>query len=164
MSSVCITVGGKVRIQLLGPGKLSVSDRGKTTCHYEAAVHSCRLLYTGSLRFTAELPTGRKHLNVEIAAAVSPPRPSPACMSAGPFTYDIREEYIWVSTYCVKLGSVLTIVNTSLWSMAVNPPSAASCREVDAGRECRFPKAATVKFTFTRQGVADRVMYVVAIK
>ncbi len=163
VSSVCVTVGGEIHIEHLGPGSLSASDWTKAECNYEAGMHWCRLLHTGSLKFTVDLPGGRKHINVEIAAAISPPRPAPACMNTGTFTYDLNQEYIWVPAYCVKLGSVLKLLNANSASIVASPANAVSCRNVGSSHECLFHTAATVKLTLPRQGTQDRLMYVVAI-
>jgi hypothetical protein len=49
---LCITVGGVLRFENLGPDGLTMTPQGKVDCWYEGGVYECRLVQTGTVRFT----------------------------------------------------------------------------------------------------------------
>jgi hypothetical protein len=48
----CLGVGAMVRVENLGPGGLAEDPADMVSCFYEAGVHECRLLHSGTVRFT----------------------------------------------------------------------------------------------------------------
>jgi hypothetical protein len=63
----CVKVGSVVRVENLGPGDLAISGRPTVSCHYEAAVHECRLTEPGTVTFTM---TGRPQIRTLIVVAI----------------------------------------------------------------------------------------------
>jgi hypothetical protein len=49
---LCITVGGVLRFENLGPGSLTTTPSDKVDCFDAAGVYECRLIRTGTARFT----------------------------------------------------------------------------------------------------------------
>lgn len=162
--AVCITVGGVVRLEHLGPEYLSVNPSNKVSCFYAAGVHVCRLVQTGTVRFTIRNSKGTRPLTVVVAEATSPPKPSPACMDAATFTIDANDGGPPWSAMCLKVGAVLRVENLGPDGFSVKPSGTVSCWYEAGVRECRFVKAGTVTFTITRPEVEIRSLTVVAIK
>jgi len=160
--SLCITVGGVLWIENLGPDGLSVSPADKVSCYYEAAVHSCRLVKTGTVRFAITSAQVTRVITVRVAKASTPPKPSPACTGATTYTFDAAESGPSWSALCVKVGAVIRLENLGPDGLSVNPSGAVSCHYEAGVHQCRLVKAGTV--TFTISGAQDRELTVVVIK
>lgn len=160
-SPVCIAVGGVVRVEHIAEG-LSVSPSDRVSCTYEAAVHECRLVRTGTVKFTIARPQVTRHLTVVVAKASSPPKPSPACLGAVTYPVDASQDGPDWAALCVKVGGVLRVENLGPEGLSVSPSNAVSCWYEGGVHECRFVKAATV--TFTIAGLQNRSLTVVAIR
>jgi hypothetical protein len=162
---LCITVGGALRVEHLGPEGFSHSPLDKADCEYEAAVRTCRLIETGTVRFTIDNGRQIRKLTVVIARASSPPKPSPACMDARTtFPIDANEGGPpWGAAVCMKLGAEVRVENLGPEGLTVTPSNAVSCRYEAAIHQCRLVKAATVKFTTAGNG-GVRTLTVVAIR
>ncbi len=156
-SSVCITVGGVVRVNQLGPEGMTRS--GNVSCYYEAAVHTCRLIRTGTVRFTINRDGRPRELTVVVAKASTPPKPSPACDGIERITFDASESGPPWPALCLKVGSVLRVENLGPGGLSANPSGLVSCNYAAGVHECRFVKPGTVTFTMTGSEVT-----VVAIK
>jgi hypothetical protein len=161
-STVCIAVGGVVRINQLGPGELTASGSGAVGCYYEAAVHFCRLIKTGTVRFAISVPKGTRVLTVRVARASTPPKPSPACEVAGKYTVDVLETGARPSALCLRVGSTLRLENLGGDQLSVSPANLASCWYEAGIQECRLLKAGTMRFTITMTN--DHTLTVVVIK
>jgi hypothetical protein len=161
---LCIAVGGVLRVEHLGPDGFSANAWDKVDCWYEARVRECRLIHTGTVRFTITSAGQVRPLTLVIADASSPPKPSPACLAAGKtHIIDAAEGGPRWSALCMKLGAVLRVENLGPEGFAVSPSSAVSCRYEAAVRTCLFAKAGTVTFTITHS-VESRPLTVVAVK
>jgi hypothetical protein len=160
---VCIAVGGVVRVEHLGPGSLSQSPSGRVSCWYEAGVHQCRLIRTGTVTFHVTRVPKVGSLTVMVAEASSPPKPSPACLSATTFTIDASDGGPPWMALCVKLGVVLRVENLGPNGFSVVPADTVSCRYEAGVRECRFVKTGTVTITTTHP-VETRSLTVVVVK
>jgi hypothetical protein len=164
---LCIAVGGVLRVENLGPDGFTQSPLDKADCNYEAAVRTCRLLYPGIVRFTTDNGRQVRKLTLEIARASSPPKPSPACMSAGTtFTVDANEGGPPWWPICMKVGAVVRVENLGPGALSVAPSNAVSCQYEAAIHRCRLIRAATVVFTIADpdSGADARTLTVVAIR
>jgi hypothetical protein len=161
-STVCVAVGGVVRVSQLGPDGLQVSGSGAVACDYEAAVHFCRLIETGTVRFAISTSKGTRVLTVVVARASTPPKPSPACQGAVKYTFDASESGPRPSALCMKVGAVLRLENLGPDGLSVSPANLASCWYEAGIHECRLVKAGTVRFTITI--THDHSLAVVVIK
>ncbi|WP_117211114.1 hypothetical protein [Allorhizocola rhizosphaerae] len=162
-AKVCITVGGLLRLVNLGPGMLSADSWDKVDCFYAGGVHSCRLIHTGTIRFNTVTPGDPRHFNVEIAKAITPPRPSTACTSEK-FTLNATEGGMPWAAMCVKVGTEMRVENLGPEGFSITPSGKVSCRYEAAVRECRFLEAATVTITVTVPGWEPRTLIVVIIE
>jgi len=161
-SRVCISVGGVVEVRNLGPEGLSVSPADKVSCFYEAAVHPCRLVRTGTVTFTITRATGNRVITVVVKAS-SPPKPSPACLGAGTIlTLDAAESGPDWNALCMKVGAVVRFEHLGPDGLSVSPAGAVSCSYEAAVHPCRFVKPGTV--TFTIAGTQTRTLTVVVIR
>ena len=160
---LCIAVGGVVEVRNLGPGDLAVSPGHKVSCYYEAAVHPCRLIQTGSVTFTISRPNGNQVVTVSVAKASSPPRPAPACLGAKTvFTLDaVTSQADWPAI-CMKLGALVRFTQLGPDGLSVSPAGAVSCSYEAAVHPCRLVKPGTV--TFTVAGPHPRTLTVVAVR
>jgi hypothetical protein len=145
--SLCIAVGGLLRLANLGPEYLNAHSRDKADCHYEAGVHECRLIQTGTATFTITNSHGVRPLTVVIARATTPPKPSPACTTTMPYPFDASSGGPPWRAECVRIGAVLRVENLGPDGFTVTPRSLVSCWYEAAVRECTFEKAGTVTFT-----------------
>jgi hypothetical protein len=145
--SLCIAVGGLLRLANLGPGNLNDDAGDKVSCDYEAGVHECRLIRTGTVTFTITNTHGDRPLRVVVAAAASPPKPSPACTKTMPYPFDASSGGPPWRASCVRIAGVLRVENLGPEGFTVTPPSLVSCWYEAAVRECTFVKAGTVTFT-----------------
>jgi hypothetical protein len=155
-SSPCITVGGVIWISQVGPGDLTVEPWNKVACDYEAAENPCRLIGTGTVKFTTSSSAGVRSLTVKVVAATTPPRPSPACDEVG--TYPAGEPLYW--SRCLKVNSVLHFPDNRPDDIFASPSDAVSCIHEGDAFVCRLLRATTVIFTI---GPAETTFIVVAI-
>lgn len=161
--NLCITVGGVLWVKNLGPQGMSMSPPGKVDCWYEAAVHNCRLIHTGTVKVTI---TGHqtRQLTLVIADAASPPLPAPACLRTGTvYRVDANDGGPPWMAMCMKLGAVLRFENLGPGRLSANPQSAVSTQYEAGVHTVRFVKAATVTFTVTAPH-ETRPLIVVAVK
>jgi hypothetical protein len=162
-SRLCIAVGGVVEVRNLGPDGLSVSPASKVSCSYEAAVHPCRLIQTGTATFTLTRETGNRIITVVVTKASSPSKPSPACLGAGAtHTVDAAESGPDWPALCMKIGAVLRVENLGPDGLSVSPASRVSCSYEAGVHACRLVRPGTV--TFTIAGKQARSLVVVAIR
>jgi hypothetical protein len=162
---LCIAVGGVLRVENFGPDGFTQSPQDKADCNYAAGVRSCRLLYPGTVRFTTDNGRQVRELTLEIARASSPPKPSPACMSADT-TYRLGATEggpPWWSL-CMKVGAVLRVEDLGPGALSVTPSNAVSCQYEAAIHRCRLIRAATVVFTISYDDGGARTLTVVAIR
>ncbi|HZM82400.1 MAG TPA: hypothetical protein VFC19_42310 [Candidatus Limnocylindrales bacterium] len=160
---VCIAVGGVVRVENLGPWNLSIDPSGLVSCWYEAAVRECRLIRTGTVTFKTKGVPNAGTFTVVISEASSPPKPSPACLSATTFTVDALDGGPPWSAQCVKLDVILRVENAGPDGSSAAPASMVSCQYEAGVQECRFVKAGTMTIT-TRNSVESRSLILVVIK
>ena len=160
--SVCIAVGGVVRVENLGPGNLSVDPSERVSCWYEAAITECRLIRTGTVTLTTSGEPKVGPLTVTVAQASSPPKPSPACLSATTHSVDAAEGGPPWAALCVKLDVVLRVNNLGPQGLSAHPADAVSCRYEAGVWECRFVKAGTMTIT-TTHSVETRSLTLVAV-
>jgi hypothetical protein len=149
----CITVGGVLRVENLGPGpedKLSIEPAANVSCDYEAGIHQCRLLTAGALKVAITRLGQTRVLNVIVAEAVTPPRPAPACQSGGTYTVDASDGGPPWWAICLKTDVVLRVTNHGPDGFTVTPADHVSCNYEAGVRVCRFLKAGTVTLTVTR--------------
>ena len=145
----CIAIGGIVRFENVGPGELSSTPAGAVDCLYAAGVHQCRLIKSGSVRFSWSSGSVQRQLAVRVAAAARPTQPAPACVPAGQ-TYDVdtNEEMRWWSL-CLKVGATLRVVNLGPGELSVNPSAAVRCYYEAGIHACRIVAPGTITFTAT---------------
>jgi len=160
--TLCISLGGVLRLANQGPEGVSISPADKVSCFYEAGVRECRLIRTGTVRFTIVKPSGTRILTLIVAG--SSPRPAPACVPAGEtHVVDVLDGGPPWNAICLKLGAVLRFENHGPDDFSVEPSGVVSCFYEAGVRECRFVKAGTVTFTIllTQE---TRTLTVVAIR
>lgn len=162
-AKVCITVGGVIRLVNLGPDMLSADSWDKVDCFYAGGVHSCRLIHTGTIRFKTLTPGDSRNFTVEIAGAITPPRPSTACTSER-FTLNATEGGMPWAAMCVKVDTEMRVENLGPEGFSITPSGKVSCHYEAAVRECRFLEAATVTITVTVPGWEPQTLIVVIIK
>jgi len=160
-ASVCIAVGGVVRVENLGPGTLSIDPAERVSCWYEAAITECRLIGTGRVRFTASGTPKVGPLTVTVAEASVPPKPSPACLSAVTHTIDALEGGPPWAALCVKLDVILRVENLGPDGFSAVPANMVSCAYEAGVWECRFVKAGTMTITTTSSGQIRSLILVV---
>jgi len=160
---VCIAVGGVVRVEKLGPGTLSASPSNRVSCWYEAGIHECRLIRTGTVTIHISRVPKVGPLTVLVAEASSPPKPSPACISTTKHTVDASEDGPpWIAL-CVKRDVVLRVENLGPEGFSVDPADTVSCWYEAGVRECRFLKTGTMTITITNS-VETRPLTLVVVK
>ncbi|MEV4350720.1 hypothetical protein AB0J83_40205 [Actinoplanes sp. NPDC049596] len=141
---LCVAVGGVVRLVNIGPGSLTAQPSAAVDCFYAGGTYQCRLIRTGTVRFTLA-PEGRT-LTVTVPAAV-PGQPSTACAPAGAVVdLDTNDELGWWSP-CLRLGATLRIVNLGPGLLTKAPADAVSCFYEAGIHTCQFRRPATVTFT-----------------
>jgi hypothetical protein len=162
---LCMTVGGVLRVSNLGPEGFSADSRDKVECAYEAAVRDCRLLRTGTVRFTITNAHQTRTLTLAIAKASSPAGPAPACMAPrATFTIDATEGGPPGRPVCLKTSATVRVVNLGPDGFRVSPADAVVCTYEAAVRQCRFTGPGTVTFVTTHGDSAPRTQTVVAIR
>jgi hypothetical protein len=162
---ICLTVGGVLRVSNLGPGGFSAAPAGKVACHYAAGVRECRLLHTGTVRFTITDAGQSRTQVVRVVRATDPPRPSPACLPAGTtFTIDAADGGPQGWAACMKLSGTVRVENLGPEGFRVRPAGAVVCAYEAAVRICRFTRPETVTFTTTHGDSEPRSQVIVAIR
>jgi hypothetical protein len=157
---LCVAVGGVVRLTNLGPGSLVEQPSTMVNCFYAAGIHQCRLIGTGTVRFT--LAPGARELTVQVPAAV-PGQPSTACSPRGSVVdFDTNEEMPWWSP-CLRIGATLRVVNLGPGLLTATPADAVSCRYEAGIFACQFRRPASVVFTATLES-ASRSVTAVAVR
>jgi hypothetical protein len=147
--TLCITVGGLLLLAGTGPGNLDSSPPGLDTCKYEGGTHACRLIATGTVKFTIRKPQGDRSLTVVVVGASSPPKPSPACLAASTVFRMESSGYPYIAE-CMKVGATvqITMLGPDDPVFSVKPSDMVACVYEGGSHECRLVKAGTVTFTF----------------
>ena len=161
---LCITVGGVLRFEHLGPDALTMSARDKVDCWYEGGVFECRLVQTGTVRFTVTQGEKKRSLTVVIAKAPSDPGPDAACPRVATYTLDAAEFGPPWPAICMKLNTMLRIVNFGPDGFSVSPAANVSGGYQDGERQFRLVKTGTVRFTWTYPDGGTRTFTVVVNK
>jgi hypothetical protein len=141
---LCIAVGGVVRIANSGPGTVAVQPATAVDCYYAGGVHMCRLIRTGTVRFTV----GTRQMTVRVPASVAG-QPSTACTAPGGVVdIDTNDELTWWAP-CLRLGATLRFVHLGPGLLTATPADAVTCRYAAGIHACQFRRAATVNFAAT---------------
>jgi hypothetical protein len=157
----CIEVGGVLRVQPHGPDGFSYEPAANVDCAYEAAVHQCRLIATGTVKFTITRLGTTRVLTVNVVKATSPPRPSPACQDTGTFVLDASDDGPPWMAICLKKGVTLRVTNHGPEGFAATPDGIMSCNYAAGVRVCQFLKAGTVELKITRPNEVRTITIVV---
>jgi hypothetical protein len=158
---LCITVGGVLRFENLGPGDLTTTARDKVDCGYAAGTFVCRLVQTGTVRFTVTRGATSRSLDVVIAKAGPNPGPGPACSRVASYTLDAADGGPPWPSICMKLNTTLRIVNFGPDGFAVSPAANVTGWYEAGVRQFRLVKAGTVRFTLTYPDGGTRTLTVV---
>jgi hypothetical protein len=161
---LCITVGGVLRFENLGPDALTMTARDKVDCWYEAGIVECRLIQTGTVRFTVNRGEKNRSLTVVVAKAPSNPGPDPACPRVATYTLDAADTGPRWPAICMKLNTMLRIVNFGPDGFAVSPAANVSGWYEAGERQFHFVKTGTVRFTLTYPDGGTRTFTVVVNK
>ncbi|MBO3741131.1 hypothetical protein [Actinoplanes flavus] len=146
LPSLCIAVGGVVRVVNTGPGSLLAEPATMTDCFYAAGTYQCRLIRTGTVRLS--LAPGARELLVRVPAAV-PGQPSTACSPAGSVVdLDTNDELRWWSP-CLRAGATLRVVNLGPGLLSATPAGAVNCHYEAGIHACQFRRPASVVLTAT---------------
>ncbi|MCW6003382.1 hypothetical protein K1W54_02120 [Micromonospora sp. CPCC 205371] len=62
--AACLRLGAVLRVENLGPGLLTVVPSNAVSCRYEAAIHQCRIVRTGTLKVVTEGSGGTRPLTI----------------------------------------------------------------------------------------------------
>jgi hypothetical protein len=146
---LCITVGGVLRFENLGPGGLTTTPGDKVDCWYEAGIHECRLIRTGTVRFTVTRSDQPRALTVVIAKAPDNPGPEPACPRVATYTLDAADTGPPWASICMKLDTMVRILNFGPDGFAVSPAANVSGSYEAGERQLHLVKTGTVTFTLT---------------
>ena len=116
---LCIAVGGVVRLVHSGPGSLVAQPSTSVNCFYAAGIHQCRLIRTGTVRFT--LAADARVLTVQVPAAV-PGAALDGLLTEGQLgpDFDTNEEMPRWSP-CLRVGATLRVVNLGPGLLKVTP-------------------------------------------
>jgi hypothetical protein len=164
LDTVCIAVGGVLRIANLGPeGLTTVTPAGRADCYYEGGVHSCRLIGTGTVRFGVTNAQGTRQQTVTVSAEATKPRLPDACLNAEIVTRDADEGGMPWSAICMHLNTPLRFTNLGSAIFNVNPADSVDCWEAEDGFYCMPNRTGTVTFTITKPDVEDLVQTVVFV-
>jgi hypothetical protein len=158
---LCITVGGVLRFEDLGPGSLTTTPSDKVDCFYAAGVFECRLIRTGTARFTVTGGDKPRSVTVTIAKAPANPGADEVCPRLATHTVDASDGAMPWPAICVRLGTMLRIVNFGPDRLAVSPAANVSGWYEGGVRQLTFVKTGTVTFTFTYEGTQTRTLTVV---
>jgi hypothetical protein len=159
---LCISVGGVLRFENLGPGNLRAIGQSKAECWYEAGVHECRLVQTGTVRFTVTQGEKSRSLAV-VVKAPSNSGPVTACLPAD-YTLDAGADNPPWPSVCMKLNTMLRVVNFGPDGFSVSPAANVSGGYQDGERQFHFVKTGTVRFTWTYPDGGTRTFTVVVNK
>jgi hypothetical protein len=143
---LCLTVGGVLRFENLGPDGLTMTPRDRVDCWYEGGVYECRLVQTGTVRCTVTI--GDKDRSLTVVAKASKPEPNPACLPTA-YTLDAADFGPPWQSVCMKLNTMLRIVNFGPDGVAVSPAANVSGWYEAGERQFHFVKIGTVRFTLT---------------
>ena len=160
---LCITVGGVLRFENLGPDGLTMTPQDKVDCWYEGGMFECRLVQTGTVRFTVTRGDQKRSLTVVIAKAPSNPEPDPACPRTT-HTLDAADTGPPWPAICMKLNTMLRILNFGPDGFAVSPAANVSGWYEAGERQFYFVKTGTVRFTLTYPDGGIRTFTVVVNK
>ena len=158
---LCITVGGVLRFENLGPGSLSMTAREKVDCGYAAGTFQCRLLHTGPVRFTVTRDDTTRSLSVVITRARTNPGADPACPRVTTYTLDATDDGPPWRSICMKRNTTLRIVNFGPGNFTVSPAANVSGWYEAGVRQFRFIRTGTVRFTLTYPDGGTRTFTVV---
>ena len=161
---LCVTVGGVLRFENLGPDSLTMTARDKVDCRYAAGTFECRLVQTGTVRFTVARGAENRGLTVVIAKAPSSSGSQPACPRVTTYTLDATDGGPPWGAICMKLNTMLRIVNFGPEGFAVSPAANVSGGYEAGVRQFHFVKTGTVRFTFTYPDRETRTFTVVVNK
>jgi hypothetical protein len=162
---LCMTVGGVLRVSNLGPEGFSADSLDKVECDYEAAVRDCRLLRSGTVRFTITNADQTRTLTLVIAKASAPAGSSAACLAPkATFTIDATDGGPPGRPVCLRTSAVVRVVNLGPDGFRVSPADAVVCTYEAAVRQCRFTGPGTVTFVTTHGDSAPRTQTVVAVR
>jgi len=161
---LCITVGGVLRFENLGPDALTMTARSKVDCGYAAGTFECRLIQTGTVRFTVARGENNRSLTVVIAKAPSNPGADPACPRVTTYTLDAADGGPPWPAICMKLNTTLRIVNFGPDGFTVSPAANVSGWYEAGIRQFHFVKTGTVRFTLTYPDRETRTFTVVVNK
>jgi hypothetical protein len=159
---LCIAVGGVLRVANLGPDGFTQSPLGKVDCAYEGGVRTCRLIGTGTVRFTIDNGQQVRRLTLDIVKGS--PGPSPACENAKTtWTIDATDGGPPRQAICMKVGAELRVENLGPGELTATPSNLVSCKYEAGIHQCRLVRAGT--FTVETNGTGGvRTLTVVAIK
>lgn len=156
---VCLTVGGIVRFEKLGPAELTVTPDWAADCFYAAGVHMCRLLQARTVTFAWSVDGAGQLLRVRVVDAL----PSPACESGDQtVSIDAAEQLPWWST-CVHVGATLRFKNLGPDALQVTPRPGAICHYEAGVHSCRTLTAVTLDVIANSGRPTSRSMSVVVI-
>jgi hypothetical protein len=161
---LCITVGGVLRFENLGPDSLTMTAPGKVDCGYAAGTFECRLVQTGTVRFTVTRGENSRSLNVVIAKAPDKPGADPACPRVTTYTLDAADGGPPWPSICMKLNTTLRIVNFGPDGFTVSPAENVAGWYEAGVRQFHFVRTGTVRFTLTYPDHETRTFTVVVNK
>jgi hypothetical protein len=159
---LCIAVGGVLRFENLGPDGLTMTARDKVDCGYAAGTFQCRLVQTGTVRFTVTRGDTNRSLNVVITKARSNHGAAdPACPRVTDYVLDATDGGPPWPSICMKLNTTLRIVNFGPEGFSTSPAANVSGWYEAGVRQFRFVKTGTVRFTLTYPEGGTRTFTVV---
>jgi hypothetical protein len=153
-----------LRFENLGPDALTMTARDKVDCGYAAGVFECRLVRTGTVRFTVTNGENNRSLTVVIATAPSKPGPAPACPRVASYTLDAADGGPPWPAICLKLNTTLRIVNFGPDGFTVSPAANVSGWYEGGVRQYRLVKTGTITFTLSYPDRETRTFTVVVNK
>lgn len=161
---VCIAVGGVLRLVNLGPGGLAaVTPANKVDCFYGGGVHTCRLIGTGTVRFSLTGPQGNRQQTVEVAARATRPGYRSACSGYDMVTRDAGDTGMGWESMCLYTSIPLRFTNLGSGALTISPANAADCWDQDDGHYCMPNRTGPIRFTLTRPGAEDASLTAVVI-
>jgi hypothetical protein len=161
---LCMTVGGVLRFENLGPDGLARTPLDRVDCWYAAGVFECRLVQTGAVRFTVSRAEKNRNLTVVVAKAPSTPGPDTACPRVATYTLDAADAGPPWPSICMKLNTTLRIVNFGPDGFTVSPAANASGWYEAGVRQFHLVRTGTVRFTLTYPDGGVRTFIVVVNK
>jgi hypothetical protein len=156
--TVCVTVGGILRLDNIGTTTLTVTPAALTDCFYAAGDISCRLLRTGSVTFTWTAGGVQQRQIVTVAEAL----PAPVCVSSGATaTVSTTDEFRWWSL-CLRAGATLRVEDLGPGLLTITPASAVQCNYAAGVHRCLVVAPGTLDVVADQDGV-NKITTVVAI-